>query len=322
MEKKTILKRVDVAKAAPVFFLLVLVAFYSLFAQNFVTGANMLNVLRQVSITGIMAIGVTLVILLGEIDLSIGTVLAFSGMIVGGLSCGKYFGLEPMPVTVAIIITLVLGALIGLVSGLACVKLKIPGFMGTLAMQYICSGLMLMITKAKPISGLPKSLTFWGSGYVINIPVIIFVFLAVFIIGLNLLRHSVFGRNLYAIGGSLEASRMAGINVVKNKVLAFVTCSTLCSLAGILMVGRIGSAQVTAGDALQMQPIAAAVLGGASLAGGKGTMVGTLLGVLIMGVLVNGLNLMGVGSDAQKLITGVVLFVAVAFNIWSSKNSK
>ncbi len=315
-------KKVDLAKITPALFLLVLIVVYAIFAKNFLSGANMLNVLRQVSITGIMAIGVTMVILLGEIDLSIGTVMAFCGMIAGGLCTGKYFGLPPIPIWAAILISLALGAVIGMISGFACAKLKIPGFMATLAMQYICSGLMLMITGAKPISGLPKGLTYWGSGYLFGVPVIIFVFLAIFVIGLVLLRYTVFGRNLYAIGGSLEASRMSGINVVRNKVLAFTLCSTLCALAGILMDGRIGSAQVTAGDSLQMQPIAAAVLGGASLMGGKGNMTGTLLGVLIMGVLVNGLNLMGVGSDAQKLVTGLVLFAAVAFNIWlSNKNN-
>ena len=315
-------RRVDIAKLTPAIFLLVLIIVYSVFAKNFLSGGNILNILRQVSITGIMAIGVTLVILLGEIDLSIGTVMAFCGMIAGGLCTGKYFGLSPLPIWVAIIITLVLGAAIGLISGFACAKLRIPGFMATLAMQYVCEGLMLMITEAKPIGSLTKGLTMWGSGYFLGVPIIIYVFLIVFVVGTLLLKFSVFGRNLYAIGGSLEASRMSGINVIKNKVLSFVVCSVLCALAGILMDGRIGSAQVTAGDSLQMQPIAAAVLGGASLMGGKGTMMGTLLGVLIMGVLVNGLNLMGVGSDAQKLVTGIVLFAAVAFNIWSSNKNK
>ncbi len=320
--KTNIKKKLDITTLAPIIFLLVLVVVYSIFAKNFLSGPNILNILRQVSITGIMAIGVTMVILLGEIDLSIGTVMAFCGMMVGGLSTGKYFGLPALPVGVAIIITLILGAVIGLVSGIACARLRIPGFMATLAMEYVCSGLMLMITEAKPIGSLPDSLVYWGSGYLFGVPVIIYVFILVFVLAALLLKYSIFGRNLYAIGGSLEASRMSGINVIKNKVLAFVICSVLCALAGILMDGRIGSAQVTAGDSLQMTPIAAAVLGGASLAGGKGTMAGTFLGVLIMGVLVNGLNLMGVGSDVQKLVTGIVLFVAVTFNIWSSSKSR
>ena len=310
-------KKVNLETIAPVIFLVVLMIIYSLFANNFLTGNNLLNIVRQVAITGIMAIGVTLVILLGEIDLSIGTVMAFTGMIVAGLSTGEYFGWNAIPVPVAIIITLIIGALIGLGSGIACAKLKIPGFMATLAMQYICNGLMLMLTDAKPIGSLPNALKMWGSGYVFGtIPIIIIVFLVVFVIGLLLLKFTVFGRNLYAIGGNAESSRMAGINVVRNKTIAFILCATLCALAGILMDGRIGSAQVTSGDALQMQPIAGAVLGGTSLMGGRGTMVGTLLGVLIMGVLVNGLNLMGAGGDVQKLVTGIVLFAAVAFNIW------
>jgi ribose/xylose/arabinose/galactoside ABC-type transport system permease subunit len=304
---------------APVFIILFLILIYSIFAPNFLSLNNFLNILRQVSIIGVMAIGVTAVILLGEIDLSIGTVMAFSGMIVGGLSKGTYFGWAPFPVPLAMIISLVTGAIVGFGSGIACAKLRIPGFMATLSMQYVCSGLMLMLTKARPIGGLPQSLTYWGSGYIFGFfPVIIIIFLIVVLIGFFLLRFTIFGRNLYAIGGNMESSRLSGINVVFNKTAAFVICSVLCALAGILMDGRIGSAQVTAGDTLMMQPIAGAVLGGTSLMGGRGTVLGTVLGVLIMGILVNGLNLMGVGSDIQRVVTGLVLFGAVTFNIWSS----
>jgi ribose/xylose/arabinose/galactoside ABC-type transport system permease subunit len=307
-------KKFDVSTWAPVIFLLVLVCFYSIFANNFLSVNNFVNIFRQVSITGTMAIGVTLVILLGEIDLSIASVMAFSGMIAAGLSLGKYFG---------IIITLIVGTLIGLLSGFANAKLRIPGFMATLSMMYICDGLMLMLTGAAPIFGLSQELVYLGSGYIFGvIPMIIVVFLIMFVFGLVLLKFTIFGRNLYAIGGNAEASRMAGINVVRNKILAFVISAALSSLAGVLMVGRIGSGQVTAGEGLQMQPIAAAVLGGASLLGGKGTMIGTLLGVLIMGVLVNGLNIMGAGSEIQKLTTGLILFLAVAFNIWTSKRTR
>lgn len=316
-------KKFDIATFAPVFFLLLLLLFYSIFAKNFFSVGNFVNILRQVSVTGTMAVGVTLVILLGEIDLSIATVMAFSGMIVSGLSLGQFFGLPPLPVGVCIIIAIMVGVAIGALSGLANAKLGIPGFMATLSMMYICEGLMLMLTGAAPIFGLPQALVFWGSGYIFGtIPVIIVVFLAVFLLGLILLKFSVFGRNLYAIGGNAEAARMAGIHIVKNKVMSFVISAALSALAGVLMVGRIGSGQVTAGEGLQMQPIAAAVLGGASLLGGKGNMLGTLLGVLIMGVLVNGLNIMGAGSEIQKLTTGLVLFAAVAFNIWSAKRAQ
>jgi ribose/xylose/arabinose/galactoside ABC-type transport system permease subunit len=315
--------RLDFSTLTPVFIILFLIIIYSIVAPNFLSLNNFLNILRQVSIIGVMAIGVTLVILLGEIDLSIGTILAFSGMVVGGLSKGLYFGWAPLPVPFAMFIALVIGAIIGFGSGIACAKLRIPGFMATLSMQYIISGLMLMLTKARPIGGLPPSLTYWGSGYIFGFfPVIIVIFFVVVLIGLFLLRFTVFGRNLYAIGGNMESSRLSGISVVFNKTTAFVICSMLCSLAGILMDGRIGSAQVTAGDTLMMQPIAGAVLGGTSLMGGRGTVSGTVLGVLIMGILVNGLNLMGVGTDIQRLVTGVVLFGAVTFNIWSSSRQE
>ena len=262
----------DIASFAPVIFLIVLVLFYSIFAKNFFSVNNFINILRQVSITGTLAVGVTLVILLGEIDLSIATVMAFGGMIVSGLSLGKFFGLSPLPIALCILITLAVGMGVGFLSGIANARLRIPGFMGTLSMMYICQGLMLILTGASPIFGLPSDLVYWGSGYIFGVvPVIIVVFLLVFLIGMVLLKFTVFGRNVYAIGGNAEAARMAGINIVKNKVASFVICALLASLAGVLMVGRIGSGQVTAGDGLQLQPIAAAVLGGASLMGGKGT---------------------------------------------------
>ena len=321
-DEKALKRKFDIATFAPVIFLFVLIVIYSIFANNFLGITNLVNILRQIAITGTMAVGVTLVILLGEIDLSISTVMAFSGMIFAGLSQGEYFGWPELPVGIGIVAVIVAGAAIGFVSGWANAKLGIPGFMASLAMQYVCGGLMLMLTNAKPIFGLKSEVTFLGSGYLFDaIPMIIVVFLVVFVIGLVILKFTAFGRNLYAIGGNAEAARMSGINVVKNKIAAFMICSVLASVAGILMVGRIGSAQVTAGDGLQMQPIAGAVLGGASLLGGKGTMLGTLLGVLIMGVLVNGLNLVGAGSEIQKLVTGIVLFIAVAFNIWSAKKA-
>ena len=316
-------KKIDIAILGPLMFLILLIIVYAIFANNFFTITNMVNIIRQISITGTMAVGVTMVILLGEIDLSMAIVMAFSGMMYGGLSKGMYLGLPELPVGVCMIVVVLLGAIIGLISGFANSKLGIPGFMATLAMQYACEGVMLTLTDAAPISGLREQVTFWGSGYLFGtIPMIIIVFVVIFIIGVILLKCTVFGRNLYAIGGNAEAARISGINVPKFKMLAFMLCSILVSIAGILMVGRIGSAQVTAGDNLDMQPIAGTVLGGASLMGGKGSMFGTLLGVLTMGVLVNGLNILGASTAIQKIVTGVVLFAAVAFNIWTSKKSR
>ena len=314
--------KLDMAIVTPIVFLLALIAFYSFSARNFFTVTNFVNIFRQVSIVGVMAVGVTLVILLGEIDLSIASTMAFSGMIASGLSLGRYFNLPPLPVPACIVITLAVGALLGTVSGFANAWMKIPGFMATLAMTFIIDGLMLMLTNAQPIFGLSREMMFLGSGRVFNIPVIIIVFVIVLIIGIIVLRHTVYGRNLYVIGGNKETARISGVNVTKNIVITFMLCSLLSSLAGVMMIGRIGSGQVTAGEGLQLQPIAATVLGGTSLMGGKGTLLGTLLGVLTMGILVNGLNMMGQGSAVQWLTTGIVLFLAVAFNVFMSMKTR
>lgn len=200
-------KKIDIATLGPVMFLALLIIVYAIFANNFFTVTNMVNIIRQISITGTMAVGVTMVILLGEIDLSMAIVMAFSGMMYGGLSKGMYLGLPELPVGVCMIIVIILGALIGLISGFANAKLGIPGFMATLAMQYACEGVMLTLTDAAPIFGLRETATYWGSGYLFGtIPMIIVIFAVIFVIGVILLKCTVFGRNLYAIGGNAEAA--------------------------------------------------------------------------------------------------------------------
>ena len=162
--------KIDIVAITPVLFLLVLVIFYSVSTNNFFSITNLINIGRQISITGIMAIGVTFVILIGEIDLSLAVILSFSGMIVSGLSLGRYFGMNPMPVWLCIIITLIIGALLGAIAGFANAKLRIPGFMATLAIMYMSKGLMLMLTDAQPLFGLPKQLTYWMVTYLIPYP--------------------------------------------------------------------------------------------------------------------------------------------------------
>lgn len=316
------LRQLDMTTIGPLIGLFLIIIVFSILAESFLSVANILNILRQSAIIGIMAIGVTFVIITAEIDLSIASIMTFSGLVAGALSTGG-FGLGvALPVWLAIICTLFIGAMVGAVSGFANAKLKIPTFMATLSMMFIVDGISLWFSGAQPLYGISDRLQWFGSGKVFGIPSIVLVFAVIFVISHIILSRTVFGRNVYAIGGNEEAAKMSGINVAKYKVLVLTISGILAALAGILMLGRIGSAQVTAGVGLQLPPIAAVILGGTSLFGGVGSMWRTLVGVLLMGVLVNGLNLLGVGSAGQNLATGIVLFVAVAANVMGSSKTK
>jgi ribose/xylose/arabinose/galactoside ABC-type transport system permease subunit len=309
------LRKIDYTTFGPIMGLIFIFILFSIISPPFLSFNNIVNILRQVSIIGIMAIGVTFVIIMAEIDLSIASTMPLSGIIAGAAATGGYLMPFKFPVWAAILIGLLIGALFGWISGMATAKLKIPSFMATLSMMFIIEGFMLWFSGAKPLYGLPDSLQWFGAGKLMGIPAIILIFAIVFIVSDFVLRKTVFGRNIYAIGGNEEAARMSGINVDKYKIWVLTICGLLSAFAGILMLGRIGSAQVTAGVGLQLPPIAAVILGGTSLFGGIGSMRRTLVGVLLMGVLVNGLNLLGVGSDGQKLATGIVLIIAVATNV-------
>jgi ribose/xylose/arabinose/galactoside ABC-type transport system permease subunit len=304
--------RPDLATLGPIVALTVLFLVFAVASPTFLTGANLVGILRQISIVGILAVGMTFVIILGEIDLSLGAILTMSGLLGAALSIGAYgipFTLSPW---IAVFIAVAFGAAVGLLSGYAAARWSIPSFIGTLAVTYALVGLKQWFTKAQSLGGLPSELTFLGGGTVLGFPVIAIVFAAVFTAGHIVLRYTVFGANLYAIGGNRATAQFSGISVSGHRITAFVIAGALAAFAGIVMLGRLGSAQVTAGDDLQLAPIAAVILGGSSLFGGVGTMLNTLVGVVLLGVLQNGLNHLGVAADGQNIVTGVVLFVAIA----------
>lgn len=315
---KANLKNVNFAVVGPVVGLIVAIIVFSILSPHFLTYGNMINILRQVSIIGVMAVGVTFVIISAEIDLSIAHVMTLCGLVAGALATGGYDIGFQWPVWLSIIGALAVGALMGAIAGFFNAKLSVPSFMATLAMMYIAEGLYLYLSGAQPLYGIPDSMQWFGSGSVFGIPSIILVFAFVFIAGHIVLSRTVFGRNLYAIGGNKEAAEMSGINVAKYKIFVLMISGICAALAGIMMLGRVGSAQVTAGVGLMLPPIAAVILGGTRLFGGVGSMWRTLIGVLLMGVLVNGLNLLGIGSDGQNLATGIVLLIAVAANVMGS----
>ena len=284
---------------------LLLVVVLSFLSDSFLTVSNLLNIARQVSINAIIAAGMTFVILTAGIDLSVGSVLAFSGAIIAGLlSTGQ-------PLLVGIVAGLLLGAVLGLVNGLIVTRGGVQPFIATLGMLTIARGATLVYTDGRPITGLPDAFVWLGAGDVGRVPVPVIVMALVFLAAYVVLTQTVLGRYIYAIGGNEEAARLSGGNVTLYKTLAYVLSGVLSAVSGIILTARLNSAQPTAGGGYELDAIAAVVLGGTTLAGGEGSITGTLLGAFIIGVLNNGLNLLNVSSFYQQVVKGVVILLAV-----------
>ncbi|OFX15468.1 MAG: ribose ABC transporter permease [Armatimonadetes bacterium RBG_19FT_COMBO_69_19] len=282
--------------------LMVVLAFLS---DSFLTVNNLLNIARQVSINAIIAAGMTFVILTFGIDLSVGSVLAFSGAIIAGLLSRGH------PLVVGIGAGLLVGGLIGLVNGLIITKGGVQPFIATLGMLTIARGATLVYTDGRPITGLPDAFVWLGAGEIARIPVPVVIMTVVFAASYVVLTQTVLGRYIYAIGGNEEATRLSGVNVAFYKTLAYVISGALSALSAVILTARLNSAQPTAGMGYELDAIAAVVLGGTTLAGGEGGIAGTLLGAFIIGVLNNGLNLLNVSSFYQQVVKGVVILLAV-----------
>lgn len=289
--------------------LILLIAVVSVLNENFFTMGNILNILRQTSVNAIIAVGMTLVILTAGIDLSVGSVLALCGAFAATL-----IGME-MPVMLAIPVALAAGAALGAMSGVIIAKGKVQAFIATLVTMTLLRGVTMVYTEGRPIStgftDVADSFAYIGTGYLFGIPVPIWLMAATFLSVWYLLNHTRFGRYVYALGGNESATRLSGINVDKVKIGVYAICGFLAALAGLIVTSRLSSAQPTAGMGYELDAIAAVVLGGTSLAGGKGRIMGTLIGALIIGFLNNALNLLDVSSYFQMIAKAVVILLAV-----------
>jgi len=297
---RNVLRRFGIAIA----FALLLVVL-SVLSGSFLTISNLLNIARQVSINAVIAAGMTFVILAGGIDLSVGSVLAFSGAVIAGLlAAGR-------PVPVGIGGGLAVGALLGLVNGLVITRGRVQPFIATLGMLTIGRGLTLVYTDGRPITGLPDAFVWLGAGEVFRIPVPVLIMMLVFLASYVILTQTVVGRYVYAIGGNEEAARLSGVNVAAYKTLVYVISGVVSAASAVILTGRLNSAQPTAGVGFELDAIAAVVLGGTTLAGGEGSIGGTILGAFIIGVINNGLNLLNVNPFYQQVVKGAVILLAV-----------
>jgi ribose transport system permease protein len=302
--KKNVFERFGVGLAL----LLELVLFGAL-SPFFFTPENLLNVSLQISITAIIAAGMTMVILTGGIDLSVGSVVALAGVLstsVLKMSPNNAFGFA-----LAIVVGLAVGMANGSVAGLFITRVRVPPFIVTLALMTVLRGLAFVYTEGRPVWDLPEAFALVGAGRLLGIPIPTVIMVLVFGVVHVALTRTRFGRYVYAVGGNAEAARLAGINTTRILNIVYIVSGGLAALSGILMASRMNSGQPNAGMMYELDVIAAVVVGGTSLTGGRGTVIGTLIGSMLIGVLRNGLNLLDVGSYVQQVIVGAVILGAV-----------
>lgn len=298
-----------------------LVIWLTLATDSFLSADNWLNILRQISVNLCLSIGMTLVIISGGIDLSVGSVLAFSaavaaGLLKHGVDLPMFESHLEFTLMGAIFAGVLVGGILGMVNGLLVTRLGLPPFIATLGMLSIARGFTELWTSAKPITGLGEGFRQLGTGQLgpLEIPVPIVIVGILVVLFAVITQRTKFGRHLYAVGGSEQAARLSGVNVSRVRLLAYTLCGGLSGMAGLLLAARLNSATPDAGEAFELDSIAAVVIGGASLSGGRGSILGAVLGCLIIGVLNNGLVLVGVSPFWQKVIKGVVILIAVAID--------
>lgn len=285
-----------------------LVAFFTVKTDAFLTSSNLINVVRQVSITGICAVGMTFVIITGGIDLSVGSIIA-----VASVSAASFMKLGLSPI-IATVIALILGVVIGLLNALMINELKLSPLISTMGSMTILRGIAYVITGGLPIHGFSENYRFLGQGYIGPIPVPVIIMLLVFLVGYIILSKTTFGRYVYGVGGNEEATVLSGISVKKVKYMSYAMSGLMAALAGVVLLSRINSGQANAGLGYELDVVTAVVLGGISVNGGEGKITGVLAGIFIMGILTNGMILMGINEYYQSIAKGLVLISAVAFD--------
>ncbi|RCR68242.1 ABC transporter permease [Larkinella punicea] len=281
----------------------------SVVTPKFLTVSNLTIVVTQVSINALLAFGVTFVIITGGIDLSIGSTVAVTSVV-----AASFAHPDTYPVVVPILAGLAAGLLLGAFNGLVITKSKVPPFIVTLGTMTIGRGLALILSKGRPVSNLSDSFNFIGGGHLLGIPTPILILIVFFIICSVVLKKTVLGRYMYAVGGNEQAAQASGIQLNKVKMVVYTLCGGLAALAGILLTSRITTGQPNAGVGFELDAIAAAIIGGTSTSGGTGTMTGTLIGALLIGVISNGLDLMNVTSYYQQVVMGIIIIGAVVLD--------
>lgn len=289
--------------------LAVVFLFFAITQKAFLSSANLMNVLQQIAIYGIVVTGVSFVMISGGADLSVGGQVACNGLLMAAMMV-----YAKIPVPAAMLIGMAVGALLGCINGAIAAALKVTPFVITLCTMLILNGAALVVTNGYPIYDMPESFLWFGQGRIGQIPVSVIILILVCIVGWFLLSKTYFGRQVYALGGNQEAARLAGINIVKVRIIIYGLCGLFTSIGTIVMLARTNSATATAGSNYQFDCMTAACLGGITFGGGNGSMINSFIGVLIIGILANGLILMGVNSNMQQVIKGALLLFAISMD--------
>ena len=315
------------AKLQPLIALFILCLIIGFLSDKFFTVSNFWNVLRQISVNICISVGMTLVVLMAGIDLSVGSVLALCGAVTAGLfkmgielpSQNLYIGFTLLGAALAGVLT---GALLGFFNGFVITRFKVPSFVATLAMLTVARGLTMLWTKGFPISGLGEQFAYLGTGWLVGVPVPVWISAVVVAVAILISDKTKLGRYIYAIGGNENASLLSGINITKVKITVYTIAGVLAAVGGLMVTSRLDSAQPNAGTGYELDSIAAVVIGGTSLSGGKGSIWGTVLGAIIIGVLNNGLVLLNVSPFWQQVVKGFVILLAVIIDKANSKNEE
>ena len=279
----------------------------SIASPSFLNVTNLLNILKQNSVYGVIAVGMTFVIVTGGIDLSVGAIVALSACFATSLAQKG----TSVPVLFAMLVGLMFGVACGAFSGFFISVANIPAFIATLATQTIARGIVFVFTDGRPITGVTDAYRFLGKGSVGMVPVMVIVYILFLLLGTFLLKYTKFGRHVFAVGGNKQAARVSGVNVKFTEFMVYVLCGFCSAFAGLMLSSRIQTGQPAGGEGYELDAITAVVIGGASLSGGKGSVVGSFIGILVVGILTNGLDLLNVSSYYQKIIKGAIILLAV-----------
>ena len=303
MNKKKLINQINIYRS--VLILLVICVFATILSPSFLSVTNLFNVFKQITVAGIVGCGMTFVILTGGIDLSVGSILGLSGVLASGVlaSTGN--------TAAAVAVSLTVGIACGAFNGFFVSFCGIPRFISTLGMMTLLRGVILVYTKGSPIPIKSDAYKFFGKGSIAGIPVPVIILIIVFLLAHYILTQTSYGRSVYAVGGNREAARLSGIRVKTSEFLVYTLNGLMCGMAGLILTARLGSAQSTSGTGIEMDAIAAVILGGTSLSGGVGFVLPTVVGAMIMGIIDNILTLMNVNPHATNIVKGAVILIAV-----------
>ena len=319
-----------IKRFGPLMFLLALMVVFTAMKPSFIDPINVFNIMRQISITGLIALGMTFVILTAGIDLSVGSLLAFCGMIAAVVAKGgtansmslSTAGSQGFGWFAALLAAVAVGAIAGGAQGLAITRLKVPPFVVTLGGLTIFRGLTLTVSNGGPISGFEPSMRWFGTGLVGPVPVPVIIFAIAAVLCHVVLRYTRYGRSVYAVGGNAEAARLSGLRVDRILISVYVIVGFFAGLAAFVLAARLNSAEAVAGMGYELTVISAVVIGGTSLFGGIGSVGGTVVGAALIGVLQNGLQFNNVSSYTQSIVIGLILILAVAFDRWLKSRAR